>query len=141
MESTTAAVQNGSENIGLTIWRLPGGGFAVGRFSGPRGRIGERELPVVYTEMDGGFNNGAAVRRVAWSMRAGGGGGGGEQENGGFGRTVRNLLSCFRGSNSGSGSGSNSDARTTRRRRSVSAGRSRRRRTWSMDVNNGAREW
>ena len=23
----------------------------------------ERELPVVYTEMDGGFNNGAAVRR------------------------------------------------------------------------------
>ena len=107
----------------------------------------ERELPVVYTEMDGGFNNGAAVRRVAWSMRAGGGGGGGGggQENGGFGRTVRNLLSCFRGSNSGSGSGSgsgsNSDARTTRRRRSVSAGRSRRRRTWSMDVNNGAREW
>ena len=143
VESTTAAaVQNGSENIGLTIWRLPGGGFAVGRFSGPRGRIGERELPVVYTEMDGGFNNGAAVRRVAWSMRAGGGGGGGGgRENGGFGRTVRNLLSCFRGSDSGSGSGSNSDARTTRRRRSVSAGRSRRRRTWSMDVNNGAREW
>ena len=30
-----------------TIWRLPGGGFAVGRFSGPRGRIGERELPVL----------------------------------------------------------------------------------------------
>ena len=136
MESTTAAaVQNGSENIGLTIWRLPGGGFAVGRFSGPRGRIGERELPVVYTEMNWG-----AVRRVAWSMRADGGGGGG-RENGGFGRTVRNLLSCFRGSDSGSGSGSNSDARTTRRRRSVSAGRSRRRRTWSMDVNNGAREW
>ncbi|KAK4579222.1 hypothetical protein RGQ29_029053 [Quercus rubra] len=141
-DTETAAVQNGSENIGLTIWRLPGGGFAVGRFSGPRGRIGERELPVVYTEMDGGFNNGAAVRRVAWSMRAGGGGGGGGgRENGGFGRTVRNLLSCFRGSDSGSGSGSNSDARTTRRRRSVSAGRSRRRRTWSMDVNNGAREW
>nr|GMD91599.1 probable E3 ubiquitin-protein ligase RHC2A [Ipomoea batatas]GME18150.1 probable E3 ubiquitin-protein ligase RHC2A [Ipomoea batatas] len=29
-----------------------GGGFAVGRFSG-----GRRELPIVYTEMDGGFNN------------------------------------------------------------------------------------
>ncbi|KAK9998516.1 hypothetical protein SO802_018119 [Lithocarpus litseifolius] len=75
VESTiaAAAVQNGSENIRLTIWRLLGGGFAVGRFSGSRGRIGERKLPVVYMEMDGGFNNGAAVRRVAWSMRAGGG--------------------------------------------------------------------
>nr|GMC86389.1 probable E3 ubiquitin-protein ligase RHC2A [Ipomoea batatas] len=28
------------------------GGLSVGRFSG-----GRRELPVVYTEMDGGFNN------------------------------------------------------------------------------------
>ncbi|KAL0005762.1 hypothetical protein SO802_013323 [Lithocarpus litseifolius] len=72
----------------------------VGRFSGPRGRTGERELSVVYTKLDGGFNNGAAVRRVAWSMRASGGGGGGGRECGGFGRTVRNLLSCFWGSNS-----------------------------------------
>ncbi|KAK9998121.1 hypothetical protein SO802_017724 [Lithocarpus litseifolius] len=75
VESTiaAAAVQNGSENIRLMIWRLLGGGFAVGRLSGSRGRIGEQELPVVYMEMDGGFNNGAAIRRVAWSMRAGGG--------------------------------------------------------------------
>ncbi|KAL4621079.1 hypothetical protein ACB092_06G202000 [Castanea dentata] len=138
VESTTAAAaaQNGSENVGLTIWRLPGGGFAVGRFSGPRGRIEERELPVVYTEMDGGFNNGAARRRRRSRSRRRR-----RRENGGFGRTVRNLLSCFGGSNSGSASGSNSDARTTRRRRSVSAGRSRRRRTWSMDASNGAREW
>ncbi|KAG1365800.1 E3 ubiquitin-protein ligase RDUF1-like [Cocos nucifera] len=46
--------------VGLTIWRLPGGGFAVGRFTGGR-RAGERELPVVYTEMDGGVN--AGVRK------------------------------------------------------------------------------
>ncbi|XP_047330997.1 E3 ubiquitin-protein ligase RDUF2-like [Impatiens glandulifera] len=86
------------EAIGLTIWRLPGGGFAVGRFSGER-RIGGREVPVVYTEMDGGFsNNGGGVpiaRRISpTSMRdlsrEGGGGGGG-----GFSRSIRNMFSSI----------------------------------------------
>lgn len=36
---------------------MPGGGFAVGRFSGRR-RGGEREFPGVFTEMDGGGNGG-----------------------------------------------------------------------------------
>lgn len=73
----------------LTIWRLPGGGFAVGRYSGGR-RPGERELPVVYTEMDGAFN---PPRRISWSSR----GSGSSREGGGARRVFRSLFACFRG--------------------------------------------
>ncbi|KAL2328772.1 hypothetical protein Fmac_022199 [Flemingia macrophylla] len=75
--------------IGLTIWRLPGGGFAVGRFSGSR-RAGENHFPVVYTEMDGGINANGAPRRVSRSVRSSR-----VRESRGFGRVIRNFFSFF----------------------------------------------
>ncbi|KAL8152715.1 hypothetical protein V2J09_010475 [Rumex salicifolius] len=61
------------ESAGMTIWRLPGGGFAVGRFSGGQ-RVAGRELSAVYTEMDGRFNensnHGGAPRRITWASSA-----------------------------------------------------------------------
>ncbi|GMI80745.1 BCA2 zinc finger ATL 11, RING-H2 finger C2A [Hibiscus trionum] len=84
--------------VGLTIWRLPGGGFAVGRFSGGiRGGGGEnRDFPVVYTEVDGGFSGGGLPRRVSWRNR----GNRGRERGVGFRRFLGNLFGCFSGSNS-----------------------------------------
>ena len=54
--------------VGLTIWRLLEGGSAIGRFfSSRRGSgSGEREIRIVYTEMDSGVHSGGAPRRISW---------------------------------------------------------------------------
>lgn len=112
VENSIHSSQNENEPVGLTIWRLPGGGYAVGRFSGAR-RGTDRELPVVYTEMDGGFNgnnnNLPRTRRVVWSSsrrnRETGNSG-----NGGMGRLFGNFVSFFRRFTSSSGSSTSSSS-------------------------------
>lgn len=126
------------DSVGLTIWRLPGGGFAVGRFGGVR-RGGERELPVVYTEMDGGFNNNGIPRRISWGSR-----GNVSRSRGGVRRFLNGLFSCFGGGGS-SNSSSSLDTRMSRRSGSLSSvfsSTSRRGRGLGFEVNEESdRRW
>jgi len=140
VESQSVGLNEEESNVGLTIWRLPGGGFAVGRFSGGR-RGAERELPVVYTEMDGGFNNGGEPRRISWSSR----GSRGRERGGGLRRFFGSLFGCFGGAGVGNQrSVTGRELRTVRTNSLHSSNMDpspRSRRTWSMDVNSGMRSW
>ncbi|KFK36864.1 hypothetical protein AALP_AA4G181500 [Arabis alpina] len=145
VNDVTAVTTNEEEEdsaAGLTIWRLPGGGFAVGRIPGGW-RGGDRMMPVVYTEVDGGRIGGGGderlPRRVAWGSRRGGrdGGGSGRERVGGFAGRIMRLFGCFSGSSgsiAAAASGSGSRIRVTRRTRSFSmfntASSSSRRRNW-----------
>ncbi|KAF8086145.1 hypothetical protein N665_0634s0030 [Sinapis alba] len=118
---------------GLTIWRLPGGGFAVGRIPGGS-RGGDRLMPVVYTEVDGGrMGEERLLRRVAWGSRRGGSR---ERGRGGFAGRIMRLFGCFSGSSGSIVSGSGSGRSWVTRRSSSSlsmfstASSSSRRRNW-----------
>ncbi|KAL0460336.1 UNVERIFIED_CONTAM: E3 ubiquitin-protein ligase RDUF1 [Sesamum latifolium] len=94
------------EAVGLTIWRLPGGGFAVGRFVGG----GDGEMPAVYSELDGSLSlNGGVSRGIEWGpwIR--------RRRGGGVRRFFGNLSSIFRRVRSGS-----SDVAPVRRSGSLS---------------------
>ncbi|CAL0332237.1 unnamed protein product [Lupinus luteus] len=78
------------EAVGLIIWRLPGGGFAVGRFTGGQ-RNAENNLPLVYTEMEGSRNSNEGSRRISRDI-----GSSRVRERGRIGRFFRNLSSLFR---------------------------------------------
>ncbi|XP_004503159.1 probable E3 ubiquitin-protein ligase RHC2A [Cicer arietinum] len=134
-QSQSVGLNEEDNNVGLTIWRLPGGGFAVGRFAGGR-RGAERELPVVYTEMDGAFNNGGEPRRISWSS-----GGSRERERGGFRSLFGHFFGCFRGGVRNQPSISSTHSRSLRTNSSNMDPSQRSRRTWSMDVNSGMRSW
>ncbi|KAI6671092.1 hypothetical protein NL676_005977 [Syzygium grande] len=136
-EDTPGADQ---EAVGMTIWRLPGGGFAVGSFrrGGGADRERELELPAVFTEMDGGFENGAP-RGVYWGLRRSR-----SRGRGGFGRLVRNIVNLIWRSRSSSNGNPDSDSGSMRRTRSLSSAsssssvigrfaRRRSRRSWVME--------
>ncbi|KAF8102423.1 hypothetical protein N665_0198s0127 [Sinapis alba] len=115
--------EEGDNAVGMTIWRLPGGGFAVGRFNAAMGE-GERVLPVVLTEMDGGGiggGNSEGPRRISWvraqgTVESGSSNGGGSGSGGRLRRMVRGMVSLMRrvrpnrgGSNSSSATVSSSN--------------------------------
>ncbi|KAL2934286.1 E3 ubiquitin-protein ligase RDUF1 [Bienertia sinuspersici] len=76
---------------GISIWRLPGGGFAVGRFMGGRRNAEEGLFPVVYTEVDhDGLENNGDFRRISWPVRGRRSG-----RSRGWGRTFLNFFGLF----------------------------------------------
>lgn len=58
-----AGEENEGGMIGLCIWRLPGGGFAVGRYNGRRSAGGERGLSFMFSDMDNSYGERGRISR------------------------------------------------------------------------------
>ncbi|KAJ4911039.1 zinc finger (C3HC4-type RING finger) family protein [Raphanus sativus] len=115
-ESNQRSSEEEDNAVGMTIWRLPGGGFAVGRFNAAM-RDGERVLPVVLTEMDGGGlgGNSEGPRRISWvrgngGVESDGSNGGGSGSGGRLRRMVRGVVSLMRRVRPNRGSNNSSSA-------------------------------
>lgn len=86
--------ENDEEPMGLIIWRLPRGGYAIGQFNGGRG-LSESEVPGMHNEMDDEVDvSGNRPRRGIRSRS--------EMRTGGIRHALRNILSFFGRSRSSS---------------------------------------
>ncbi|CAL0334100.1 unnamed protein product [Lupinus luteus] len=120
VQNPPVSSQIDEESTGFTVWRLPGGGIAVGRFSGNR-RTSENQFPAVYTEMDGAMNNRSGTSTSIWRTprrnRV--------RESGIVRRAFRNFVSFF---------GFSSSSQRRRRSPMSSALNRRRSRTFVIEV-------
>lgn len=109
--------ENGEGPTGLIIWRLPRGGYAIGRFNGGRG-VSESDVPGVYSEMDDEVDaNGTSSPRREIRSRI-------EMRRGGISHAFHNVLSFFRRSRNSFSSRLNMEAGNNEE---LSRGNSRRR--------------
>ncbi|KAK1354696.1 hypothetical protein POM88_047952 [Heracleum sosnowskyi] len=77
------------ESMELIIWRLPRGGYGVGRLNGGR-IVGENEVPDDYNETDNVVDvNGSSQRRIIWSTS------GIRRRGRGISQAFHNIMSFF----------------------------------------------
>ncbi|KAF5778042.1 putative transcription factor C2H2 family [Helianthus annuus] len=132
-ENQDSGYGNEEAAVGFSIWRLPGGGFVVGR----RGREGE--------VLDDGFNVSGDLVGPRWDLRGNDGSG-----RWGWWRVLGGVFSCFgrggrgRGLSLSSSSSLSSDDGASRGSRFIPAifsSSSRQHRTWTSNINNRTQMW
>ncbi|KAK1396854.1 RING-type E3 ubiquitin transferase [Heracleum sosnowskyi] len=101
-ETDELEAENGEEPAGLIIWRLPRGGYAIGRFNSGRG-VSESQVPGAYNEIDDEVDvNGSSPRREIRSRSE-------MRRRGGISYAFHNVMSFFRRSRNSSSSRLNTE--------------------------------